>query len=469
MIANYTIAAFTAKGKLMMFVIINSLVALFFVFLIYFGLKLKIQALIPINTAGFAVAAIAVIFELSGFESRITTLVIMIIILSLLILDFLISFRGFPESVLPASRSRKNEDMNSEHILKISETCKIVSRESVFSEELERRNGYSEEIKIHALDAWKRGNTLYGECKYLEALKQYRISENHIPTSVVFLNRSSVLIQLGEFERAFESSKKALKLNPDFYEAWINQSIALEKSRKLNAALDCLNSAQRCQPDTDEVWFLMGNLLMKQHKYPDAIKCYETALNISPTNLEAWYNKGLCLNKTENAAEAFQCFERVVSLNPAHYQALYNRGNTLTRLNRNEEAILSYEKAIKMKPDYSEAYNNRGISLYKLGRTREALKSYEKALKLKSDAFEAWINQALLFDNLGYIEKAIYSYQHFIEYAPDEMSQHIEMTQKRIEVLQKSLVQEKLFLDPVREKELHQAAPKNLKPSENMA
>lgn len=452
----------------MIFIVVNSLVTIFFIFLFCIGIRLKIYTLIPVNAAGFTVSATAIILELLGLENKITTLIFMILLIVLLIMDFLISFRDIPEHAFHenALNIRFNNFYDRDYIS--YDSYKIIGRESIILDEMRQRNGYDEKAKALALKSWRWGNQHFLEGNYDEAFKRYQISFNNIPTSVASLNQSGILIQLNEFQQALVSCDQALEINPELYEAWINKSIAYERMSQLDEAMTCLENAEQLMPNSNELWFLKGNMFLKQAKFEDAYACYDAAINITPDYLEAWYNKGLCLNKIGKTQEAFHCFDIVVGLNPEHYQALFNRGNALNRLDRNEEAVMSYNQAIKLKPDYNEALNNRGIALYKLGRVGDALKSYVKALKIKSDYYEAWLNQGLLLDNLAHYEKAIYSYQKFIDCAPGNLRQHVDTTRNRIEELQKYLAEEKIFLEPKKNLNRLKSVTENLKSTELM-
>ena len=452
----------------MIFIIVNSLVTIFFIFLFFLGIRLRIASLIPINAAGFVVSVTAIILDLINFENKFSTLVFMIILTTILILDFLISFKDIPDNAFYENIRGSKFDKLYQRDSLTSDSYKIIEHETIISEEIKNRNGYDEKAKALTLNSWRQGNQHFSEGNYYDALKRYQASLKIIPSSVAFLNQSGILIQLNEFQRAVISCDKALAINPGFFEAWINKSIALERMNRFNEAMICLKNAEQIEPKSDEVELIRGNILLKQAKYEDAIIYYEATIKLTPDYLEAWYNKGICLNKLGKTQEAFYCFDTVIKLNPKHYQAFYNRGNALNRLNQNAEAVKSYDKAIKLKPAYNEALNNRGIALYKLGRVREALKSYEKALKIKPDSFEAWINQGLLLDAMNLYEKAILSYQKFIDFAPDNMKQHVITTQKRIHELQKYLMEEKKFYEPEKKLNIKKVIVERLKPTETL-
>ena len=65
----------------------------------------------------------------------------------------------------------------------------------------------------------------------------------------------------GELEAAIDSYKQALKIKPDYVEAYNNMGSALKEKGELEAAIDSYKQALKIKPDYAEAYNNMGNAL----------------------------------------------------------------------------------------------------------------------------------------------------------------------------------------------------------------
>ena len=157
----------------------------------------------------------------------------------------------------------------------------------------------------------------------------------------------------------------------------------------------CSRSALRINPDFANAYNHRGVALQDLKRFDEALKSYDRALTIAPVHVVALNNRGAVLQDMKRFDESLESYDRALSITPDYAEALYNRGNALRELNRHDDALDSYERALKIKPDYAEALNNRGNALVDLKRLDEALESYGHAHKIKPDYAEAHLNEGL--------------------------------------------------------------------------
>jgi len=235
-------------------------------------------------------------------------------------------------------------------------------------------------------------------------------------------SRTSLQLELGillvaakEYEAAIASYDQALKIKPDYYEAWNNRGNALGKLGRLEEAIASYDQALKIKPDYHKVWNNRGVALGKLGRLEEAIASYDQALKFRPNYHEAWNNRGVTLGKLGRLEEAIASYDQALKFKPDYYEAWYGRGYALDDLGRLEEANSSYEQALKFKPDYHEAWYGRGYALQKLGRLEEAIASYDQALKFRPDYHEAWYGRGYALQKLGRLEEAIASYDQALK------------------------------------------------------
>ena len=88
-----------------------------------------------------------------------------------------------------------------------------------------------EQLRISALDHFKRGNHYYQNKQLQEAAAEYQKAIAQDPQQERFYyNLGLVYYSLVLYEKAIEEYKVAIKLNPLFAEVWFNLALAYEKT-----------------------------------------------------------------------------------------------------------------------------------------------------------------------------------------------------------------------------------------------
>jgi len=151
-------------------------------------------------------------------------------LLIIFITDSIFTFRDFREEIteVEAQRLRKylKTGTHREHF-------KLIGEEQLLKAELEIHKNISIQEQLQALEMFKLGNRAYERGEYKEALEKYDLSTSWVQNSIGFLNQSGVLLQLEQFEDAYVMAEKAEEIKPNFYEALLNQGVALDKMKKV--------------------------------------------------------------------------------------------------------------------------------------------------------------------------------------------------------------------------------------------
>lgn len=226
--------------------------------------------------------------------------------------------------------------------------------------------------------------------------------------------------RLGYYEYSLACCDKAIKINPDSYDAWSSQGVALFYLERYEDAVTSYDKAIDIKPDGYGVWNNRGNALDLLQRYEEALLSYEKAIEIKPDEYGAWYNRGIVLENLEKYIEALASYNKAIEIKPNAYESWNNRGNVLRTLKRYEEALSSYEKAIEIKPNEYIACKNLGIVQDYLARYEEAIASYDKAIEIKPDYYDAWSHRGLAQECLDKHEDAVASYNKAIEIKPDD-------------------------------------------------
>ena len=243
-------------------------------------------------------------------------------------------------------------------------------------------------------------------------------SDNDLATRAWF---SSGYLALDEdLKGSVLANDRAIRLNPDLAEAYINRSAAKQKlGQNEDAIADC-NEAIRLKPDLDGAYINRGNAKQELEQYEAAIADYDEAIRLKPALVEAYSNRGVAKARLGQYEAAIADYDEAIRLKPDHVEAYINRGVAKHKSGRHEDAIADYDEAIRLKPDHVEAYINRGNAKQELEQYEDAIDDYDEAIRLNPALVEAYSNRGVAKAELGIgkYEAAIADYDEAIRLNP---------------------------------------------------
>jgi predicted O-linked N-acetylglucosamine transferase (SPINDLY family) len=125
-----------------------------------------------------------------------------------------------------------------------------------------------------------------------------------------------VLGNLRRHSDAIESFEKAIRLQPNYPQAWNNLGISLQQTGRIAAAKNAFTQANTLQPDYPEPQQHLGLLLRKQGDMPSAIAHHRRAISLRPNYIEAYRGLSEVFMEEGNAPAAVESLRQAVSLRP---------------------------------------------------------------------------------------------------------------------------------------------------------
>ena len=207
------------------------------------------------------------------------------------------------------------------------------------------------------------------------------------------------------FERGFNAKdldeklrfySQAIRLKPDYAEAFNNRGVGRKKKGDLEGALEDFDGAIRLKPDYADAFFNRGVTRYDKSDLEGAVRDYDEALRLKPDYAFAFNNRGNARKAKGDLEGALKDYDEAIRLEPDFADAFNNRGNARKAKGDLEGALKDYDEAIRLKPDYALAFNNRGIARKAKGDLEGALKDYDEAIRLKPDYATALNNRELV-------------------------------------------------------------------------
>jgi protein O-GlcNAc transferase len=231
--------------------------------------------------------------------------------------------------------------------------------------------------------------------RYTQGHLQQALSEAtkmlmQFPTSVVLYNISGAAnFDLMQFDAAIDNYKQAIKIKPDYADAYYNMGVVQKDKGDLAAAIHSYKQAIKINPSFANAYHDMGNALNANNEQDAAINSYKQAIRINPNLFKAYNNIGHILSAKGDQGAAIDSYKKALKIRPNYVYAYNNMGVSLADKGEIEASIECYKQALKIKPDYAEAYYNMGHALVVKGELEPGIKSLEMALKFKQDYHSA--------------------------------------------------------------------------------
>ncbi len=139
------------------------------------------------------------------------------------------------------------------------------------------------------------------------------------PRNVAAWNQLGLaLAARGDFERAEQAFRRALRLDPDGAEVNLNYAFLLQKQGRHAEAIPYLERALEDMSYRNPVFILnnLGYALLQTGRVDRAVATLRDAVRRAPNNCRAWFNLGLALERTSHPLDAKEAYERVRMICP---------------------------------------------------------------------------------------------------------------------------------------------------------
>ncbi|MEN3044579.1 MAG: tetratricopeptide repeat protein [Candidatus Hydrothermales bacterium] len=200
---------------------------------------------------------------------------------------------------------------------------------------------------------------LYNDGKFWEALRLMKnLAENRENYADFQHFLGIIYYSLGMIDESINQFEKALKINPNYIEAHLNLSIALNDKGDYLRAKEHYEKAAQLEKEGHRIPVSLRNNLAN------------TYMKIGDSFFE--------IGEYERAKEEY---ERAIEIAPFFLDLRTKHAKTLLQLGEIDKAIYSLKEVILLNPKYEEAKVTLSICFYKKGEKEKAKKILEEVLR----------------------------------------------------------------------------------------
>ncbi|MBH8576102.1 tetratricopeptide repeat protein [Nostocaceae cyanobacterium CENA369] len=189
---------------------------------------------------------------------------------------------------------------------------------------------------------------------------------------------------VGQQERkeAIRAINQAIKLEPNFYQAWYSHGFVEMANEEYQQALKSFDKAIQIEPKFASAWRLRGFILSTLKNYQEALNSFDQVAKLDPDDAGVQIFRSLILVSAKRFSEALEVSNRIVQKNPGSW-AYFARGTARIGTGDFQGGMTDLDEAIRLNPEYIEdsAYSLRGSLRAKQGDLKGALADYNEAVR----------------------------------------------------------------------------------------
>ncbi|MGB5897554.1 MAG: tetratricopeptide repeat protein, partial [Geitlerinemataceae cyanobacterium] len=275
-----------------------------------------------------------------------------------------------------------------------------------------------------------RGDTLYDDEKFAEALKSYETANDINPNnSTVLTGIGKAYYKLYSFKEGDEFYKKATQTDPESAIEWNSYGDAFYALGRIEEARTAYKKATDLDGNRQAFWIELGDVLDKLGREEEAVDSYEKAIDLNPDEkdrIRAWNGKGKALFGLNNLDEARNAFEEAQAIDFNDPKPWYYKGLVSDKLGEKRKAQNAYETVIDKcdrlldnQPNNLEILSQKAEALGKLKKNEDALEIWNDITDKYPTYFPAQINRANLLFFVGKYDEALVEIDKAIENTPE--------------------------------------------------
>jgi type IV pilus biogenesis/stability protein PilW len=197
------------------------------------------------------------------------------------------------------------------------------------------------------------GYSLYQQGKAREGLVHLLEAEKVDRTNPDLQHELALVYQeIGEYDLALARFKKAVKLKPDFSEAYNNMGVLYSLQGQSEKALECFNKAVSniLYPTPHFAYRNMGLVYFKENQTGKAIEYYLKAIESAPNYAGTYFDLGTAYEKLGRYSDAANIYEKASSLLPASLEPRLSLAKVYIKAGQKNRAVQELNDLIELEP-----------------------------------------------------------------------------------------------------------------------
>jgi tetratricopeptide (TPR) repeat protein len=217
--------------------------------------------------------------------------------------------------------------------------------------------------------------------------------------------------QLGNHELAVEAYKTAIRLKPDFFEAYHNLGRCYAGMGHYAQAVEHYDTAILLKPDAAISYRALGEAYGETGRYSQAVDALKTAIRLEPRNPDNYTSLTEIYIGLHQYDDAARCFKIAADLDATAKIGQFVVIVVAVLSDRPPVQAEFCKAVIRIMPDFAIAHRFLGIACIKIGSHGEAVEALKTAIRLEPDDPVAHYQLGRAYLAMGNRAEALRAYQ----------------------------------------------------------
>ncbi len=151
-----------------------------------------------------------------------------------------------------------------------------------------------------------------------------------------------------KYQESIDAVSKAIELNPEYTEAYINRGSSYKKLGKNQQAIDDYNKAIELNPQLPVAYFYRGFYYYDIGKIPQSVDDLDKAIALNPRYAMAYLFRGLAYKQIHSISQAIEDFDTAIELDPQDPKAFYSRAVAHSATGNDLQAMNDFKTAARL-------------------------------------------------------------------------------------------------------------------------
>jgi Flp pilus assembly protein TadD len=243
--------------------------------------------------------------------------------------------------------------------------------------------------KLLDLDPRKSRNGHFILASYFDGIgkteevdRENRAIEEKFP-EVGYVNEGLSLLRQGEFQQAHTDVNEAIKIAPDFGEAYFALGMYYVKTGDMKTAEAMFIKTLKLQPEDGKAYARLGDLCAQRGQLERARSFYVRSLTLGPADPEVLNNLAILYAQVPDLDKSARYYRKAIVVKEDFAEAHYGLAFVLYRQGKLEESLEEVNRLLNIKPDFPLAFQLLASVYEALGREQEAASARQKYLEMQ--------------------------------------------------------------------------------------
>ena len=253
---------------------------------------------------------------------------------------------------------------------------------------------------------------------YLEIeLPQGHFNDSHIHLGDLYRIK-------GNLDVAATHYRRALELNPELANKFIDQGKTAFQSENYKEAIEPLNIHVILFPNDIEATYLLGQSYEANEDNTNALIYYQKTLDLDTNRSDVLYKIAHIYIEAASHQKALDALKKIIAIDPSDAQAHYLSAQSYLILEKPEDALTAYLQTIQLNPDNVDAQYQAGKLYENKGDIDNAIVYYNKTIELDPENAEPFFRLGGIYQNREDEDNMVRVYQPALLLEPNHPKIH---------------------------------------------